>query len=54
MVTIKWTRFAVEDLKQIHAYISTDSAFYADRFIEKLIDRVDILKRFPPRRKSGS
>ena len=47
MGKVIWTRFAVEDLKQIHAYISTDSVFYAERLIQKLIERVDILQRFP-------
>jgi plasmid stabilization system protein ParE len=37
MVTIIWTELAIEDLTQIHAYISRDSKIYADRFIDKLI-----------------
>ena len=34
----------------IHKYISKDSKLYADRFIEKIIIRVDQLESFP---KSG-
>lgn len=50
MVKIIWTEFAIEDLQLIHDYISKDSKRYADRFIEKLIERVDQLETFP---KSG-
>jgi addiction module RelE/StbE family toxin len=50
MVAIIWTEFALEDLRIIHEYISKDSKRYADRFVEKLIDRVDQLEGFP---KSG-
>ena len=50
MVKLIWTEFALEDLKAIHEYISPDSKIYADKFIEKLIDRVDQLGSFP---KSG-
>ena len=47
MVKIVWTEFAIEDLKSIHEYISKDSKVYADRFIEKLISRVDKLENNP-------
>ena len=47
MAEIIWTRSALHDLRQIHHYISEDSRFYADRFILKLIARVDILEKFP-------
>ena len=50
MVKLIWTEIALDDLKLIHEYISTDSKRYADRFIEKLINRVDQLYNFP---KSG-
>jgi addiction module RelE/StbE family toxin len=50
MVTIDWTEFALEDLKEIHDYISLDSKVYADRCIDKLITRVDQLLAHP---KSG-
>jgi addiction module RelE/StbE family toxin len=50
MVKIIWTEIAIEDLKLIHEYISNDSKLYADRFIEKMINRVDQLENFP---KSG-
>jgi toxin ParE1/3/4 len=47
MVRIVWTEFAIEDIKSIHEYISKDSKVYADRFIEKLITRVDQLGNNP-------
>ena len=50
MVKVVWTEIAIDDLRLIHEYISKDSKLYADRFIEKLIERVDQLESFP---KSG-
>jgi addiction module RelE/StbE family toxin len=50
MVKIVWTEFALEDLSLIHEYISKDSKVYADRVIDKIINRVDQLQAFP---KSG-
>jgi len=50
MVKLIWTEFALEDLRLIHEYISIDSKRYADRFVEKLMNRVDQLESFP---KSG-
>ena len=46
MVKVIWSELAIQDLKQIHEYISLDSRFYADRFIEKIITRVDQLESF--------
>jgi len=47
MVKVVWTDLAIEDLKSIHEYISKDSKFYADRFVAKLINRVDQLETHP-------
>ncbi len=47
MVKVIWTEFALDDLQLIHEYISKDSKLYADKFIEKLISRVDQLEKFP-------
>lgn len=47
MVKVIWTEFAIADLKSIHDYISKDSIAYANKFIEKLIMRVDQLENFP-------
>ena len=50
MVTIEWSEIALDDLKEIHAYISKDSKMYADRYVDKLFNRVDQLESHP---KSG-
>jgi len=47
MVKVVWTDLAIEDLKSIHAYISRDSKFYADRYVDKLIRRIDQLQNYP-------
>lgn len=47
MAQIKWTVKALKDLKAINDYISLDSIFYAKRFVDRLIDRVDQLIEFP-------
>lgn len=40
MVNMIWTQVAIEDLRLIHANISKDLEFYADRFVSKIITRV--------------
>ena len=50
MVVIKWSEIALDDLREIHAYISKDSKIYADRYVDKLFNWVDQLVSHP---KSG-
>ena len=47
MEQIKWTTKSLKDLKAINDFISLDSKFYAARFINRLIQRVDQLALFP-------
>lgn len=47
MVKVIWSDLAISDLKSIHEYITNDSKFYADRFVSKLIARVDQLEKSP-------
>ena len=47
MVKVIWTEFARFDLKSIHHYISEDSSYYANRFIEKLLEKVLTLEKYP-------
>ena len=47
MVKIIWTDLAISDLKSIHDYIAKDSKFYAKRYVQKLISRVNQLENFP-------
>ena len=47
MVKVIWSEFAIEDLRSIHTYISQDSKIYADRFIDKIVARVEQLETHP-------
>lgn len=47
MVNIHWSELALEDLKSIHDYIAQNSKVYADRFIAKILERVEQLENFP-------
>jgi toxin ParE1/3/4 len=47
MAEIIWTAFALEDLQSVYDHIAKDSKFYADRYIDKLVDRVEILIEQP-------
>jgi addiction module RelE/StbE family toxin len=47
MEQIKWTTKSLKDLKAINDFISLDSKFYATRFINRLIQRVEQLVLFP-------
>jgi toxin ParE1/3/4 len=44
---IRWTLQAVEDLEAIREYIARDSDHYARLVIERLIESVEQLRRFP-------
>lgn len=47
MEKIIWFKLAVKDLQKIHEYISLDSEYYANRFVNQLITRVDQLIEHP-------
>lgn len=47
MVEIIWTPFALEDLQSVYDHIAQDSPTYASRYIDKLVDSVDILLNIP-------
>lgn len=47
MVKIIWTQLAIDDLKSVHNYISTESKVYANRLVEKIIARVQQIENFP-------
>lgn len=47
MVEIFWTELAAGDLKSIHDFIKIDSQKYADQQVERLIERVGQLEKFP-------
>ena len=47
MAQIIWSNPAIEDLHQLREFYSQFSEGYADRLIDKLIARADILINFP-------
>lgn len=47
MAEIKWTLQAIGDLEAISEFISRDSAFYARLFVNKVVNSIERLKKFP-------
>lgn len=47
MEKIEWSALALADLRSIYEYISHDSAFYAERLIDKIAGRINQLEKFP-------
>ena len=47
MAQTRWTKRSLRDLEKMDELISFDSVFYAERFIQKVISRVDQLIEFP-------
>jgi plasmid stabilization system protein ParE len=47
MAKIIWTNRSLKDIRSIYDFISLDSAYYAARFIYKLVKRIDQLEEFP-------
>lgn len=47
MVSIVWTKEALQDIDGIAAFISRDSEFYAKQFVQKLFAAVVKLERYP-------
>ncbi|MFT3755472.1 MAG: type II toxin-antitoxin system RelE/ParE family toxin [Pseudoxanthomonas sp.] len=48
-MNIVWTEPAVDSLQAIRDYIACDNAFYADVFVNRLIDVAESLNEFPER-----
>jgi len=44
---LEWSAPAVEDLSNLHAYISKDSPHYAAAFVERLLEAAERLVDFP-------
>jgi len=42
-----WADSAISDLEAIRAYIARDSAFYASRFVGRLVKAATILEDYP-------
>lgn len=47
MAKVKWTNLALDDLRSIYDYVSQDSAKYADRLMDKIIEKVEVLENNP-------
>jgi len=46
-MTVEWTEPAVADLEGIRDFIARDSEYYAARFVEKALEAVEKLAKFP-------
>jgi toxin ParE1/3/4 len=44
---VKWSSVARADLKDIHAFISRDSKYYANQVANEIIDKSEQLELFP-------
>ena len=44
---IIWADSAKQDLNNIQKYISIDSEYHAEKLIDRIIKKVDVLKRYP-------
>lgn len=47
MKKLLWSETAKKDLLRIYNYIAEDSVYYANKFVDELIDKADNLKSFP-------
>src|SRR5437667_10850 len=47
MKRIRWTEPARDDLRAIHKYIARDSEIYAQRMVDRILRRVEMLETFP-------
>ena len=46
-MNIVWTEPAVEDLRELHAYIARDSEVYANEFVERIISAAETVAAHP-------
>jgi toxin ParE1/3/4 len=47
MVEITWDEYALENVQEIYDFIAKDSTHYAEKQINKLLQRIEVLKTFP-------
>jgi toxin ParE1/3/4 len=47
LVEITWSDYSDENSQDIFDFIAKDSFFYANKQLEKFIERVEILRKFP-------
>ena len=46
-ILVNWTEPALEDLDGVYEFIARDSLFYADSFVQQIIDSITRLQQFP-------
>ena len=47
MAQVIWSKLALSDLDNIHDFIAKESPYYAQKTIEQLFSRVEILETYP-------
>ena len=47
MTKIEWTRSAIRDTRSLRDYIAQDSEAFADRFVQRIIEAVEMTSAFP-------
>ena len=47
MVEVILSDFAIVDMQEIYDFIAKDSPHYAEKQIDKFIERIEILERYP-------
>jgi toxin ParE1/3/4 len=47
MAKIIWSTLALEDLRAVYDYVSLNSPSFADRLVDTVIQRVEVLKKNP-------
>jgi toxin ParE1/3/4 len=47
MAKIIWSTLALEDLRAVYDYVSLNSPSFADRLVDTVIQRVEVLKKHP-------
>lgn len=44
---LRWTKIALRDLESLHRYINQDAPDAADKFVEPILEGIDLLPRHP-------
>jgi len=52
-VKIRWTPIAAEDLRSVHDFIAEQSPPQADKVIDRILEAVDLLERYPQMGRPG-
>lgn len=47
MAQLLWTDNALQQLESIRSYIESNNANFAERYINRMLRRIDLLKSFP-------